>query len=287
MGEDYTSDIIVAAYSTTRSPRIRVGKLNEDGTELVSQEDTVATENGKGLFRRKTTAEGIFSYAGMVDLIDSEGETQSYPFRSEYIVARPSLVVSATKMNVLYRGIENPVEISVPGVPSENIIATISNGHQLIKKSNGKYVAKMNPRSAPTVNVTVSARMKDGTIRPMGKMEFRAKRLPTPHTFLAGRGGSDKWAVGAMKILPGLSARYDESFVFDLECRVKSFRVLVFNAQGEVVGKEKNYGERFSPETKALLQKVKKRYRVHFLNIKAEGDDGVQHELGSVVADIF
>ena len=52
LGEEYSSDIIVAAYSTTRSPKIRVGKLNDDGTELVSQDDTVATQKGKGCVSR-------------------------------------------------------------------------------------------------------------------------------------------------------------------------------------------------------------------------------------------
>lgn len=287
LGEEYASDIIVAAYSTTRSPKIRVGKLGEDGKSLLSEEDTVATSNGKGLFRRRATSEGIFQYEGMVDLIDSEGETQSYPFRSEYIVARPSLVVSPTKMNVLYRGIENPVDISVPGVPSENIIATISGGHQLIKKSNGKYVAKMKARTGSEATVSVSARMKDGSVRSMGNMQFRVKRLPKPHPSLGSHNPSDKWAAGAMKIAKGLSARYDESFVFDLNCNTKSFTVLLVDKRHEVKGRSENYGARFSPETKALLQKVKKGDRVYFEGIKAVGDDGVQHDLGVVAAEIF
>lgn len=288
LGEEYQSDIIVAAYSTTRSPKIRIGKLNADGTQLVSSNDTVSTQNGKGLFRKRATAEGIFSYEGMVDLVNSEGGTQSYPFRSEYIVARPSLVVSATKMNVLYRGIENPVEISVPGVPSENIIATISDGHQLIKKSNGQYLAKMKAQPGSEASISVSARMKDGTVRPMGRMEFRVKRLPKPHPSLGGHTDpSEKWSVGAIKIVQGLSARYDESFVFDLTCNTKGFKVMVINKQMEVVGRSENYEARFNEDTKALLQKVKKGDKVYFENIKAVGDDGVFHDLGTVVAEIF
>lgn len=288
LGEEYQSDIIVAAYSTTRSPKVRIGKLNEEADELVSVEDTCLTENGKGIFRKRTTSEGIFTYEGMVDLVNSEGETQSYPFRSEYIVARPSLVVSPTKMNVLYRGIENPVDISVPGVPSENIIATISGGHQLIKKSNGKYVAKMQARPGNEASIAVSARMKDGTTRQMGTMEFRVKRLPKPHPTLGGhKNPSDKWQAGAIKAVQGLSARYDESFVFDLECHTKSFTVMVINKQLEVVGRTNNYEARFNAETKTLLQKVKRGDKIYFENIKAVGDDGVIHDLGTVVAEIF
>ncbi|MGB0917403.1 MAG: gliding motility protein GldM [Flavobacteriales bacterium] len=287
LGEDYTSDIIVAAYSTTRSPKIRVGKLNEEATELTSQEDTVKTANGKGLFRRRTTAEGIFNYEGMVDLVDSEGKTQSYPFKSEYIVAKPSLVVSPTKMNVLYRGIENPVDISVPGVPSENLIVSISGGHQLTKKANGEYVAKMRAQPGNEASVSVSAKMADGTTRPMGKMKFRVKRLPRPFAYWGFVDPARRMTLNSMKATEGLVARYDESFVFDLTCRVKSFRVIVFDKRGEVVGRAINYGARFTDETSQLLSKVKKKYRVHFENVKAVGDDGVQHDLGSIVEEIF
>lgn len=287
LGEDYTSDIIVAAYSTTRSPKIRVGKLNEEGSELVSQDDTVATSNGKGLFRRNTTREGIFNYEGMVDLVDSEGKTQSYPFRSEYIVAKPSLVVSPTKMNVLYRGIENPVDISVPGVPSENIIATISGGHQLIKRTNGKYVAKMRAQQGNEASVSVSARMADGTIRPMGKMDFRVKRLPRPYAYWGFVDPDKRMSAKLAGETQGLVARYDDSFVFKLNCRVKKFRVLVVDKRGEVMGKTTNYGARFSTDTQGLLNKVKRGWTVYFLGVKAVGDDGVEHDLGDIVEEII
>ena len=38
-----------------------------------------------------------------------------------YQVAKPSAVVSPDAMNVLYIGVENPVSISAPGVPTESL----------------------------------------------------------------------------------------------------------------------------------------------------------------------
>jgi hypothetical protein len=55
----------------------------------------------------------------------------------------------------------------------------------------------------------------------------------------------------------------------------------------EVVGRSDNHEARFNAETKALLQKVKKGDKVYFENIRAVGDDGVPHDLGTVVAEIF
>ena len=45
------------------------------------------------------------------------GIYKNYPFEQTYQVTPPSVTVSATKMNVFYRGIDNPVDVAVPGVP--------------------------------------------------------------------------------------------------------------------------------------------------------------------------
>lgn len=286
LGEDYTSDIIVAAYSTTRSPKIRVGKLNEDGTELISEDDTVETANGKGLFRRRASAEGIFNYEGMVDLIDGEGKTQSYPFRSEYIVARPSLVVSPTQMNVFYKGIDNPVDISVPGVASENIRATITGGNSLRKVGSNSYVVKMSPSSPNKVYVNVSATMADGSNRNMGRMEFRAKRLPTPFSAINGKQGTLRMSPAEMKAQIGLSAKYDSDFAFNLTCKVKKYNVFIQDSRGTIVLDDEFTGSRFPSKVKNALSKVRKGYRVQFENVKAVGDDGVQHTLAPIIIKI-
>ena len=287
LGEEYSSDIIVAAYSTTRSPKIRVGKLNEQGTELVSEEDTVATQNGKGLFRKRATAEGIFNYQGMVDLVDSEGETQSYPFQSEYIVARPSLVVSPTQMNVFYKGIDNPVDISVPGVPAENIRATITGGNSLRKTGSNSYMVKMSPSSSSKVYVNVSATMADGSTRNMGRMEFRAKRLPTPFSAINGKQGTLRMSPAEMRAQLGLSAKYADDFAFKLTCKVKKYRVYITDAQGQVVLNDEFTSSRFPTNLKSKLSHVRKGYRVQFEGIKAVGDDKVEHELAPIIIKIL
>jgi hypothetical protein len=48
---------------------------------------------------------------------------QVQPFETEYEVAAPSLVVSPTKMNVFYRGVDNPVSVSVAGYSDKDIAA--------------------------------------------------------------------------------------------------------------------------------------------------------------------
>ncbi len=285
-GEEYSSDIILAAYSTTKSPTIRLGKLDESGQNLINESGTVETENGKGIYRVSTRSEGIFTYEGLVDIVDSEGETQSYPFRSEYIVARPSLVVSPTQMNVLYKGIKNPVDISVPGVPSENIRATITGGNKLKKTGSNSYMVEMSPSSPNKVFVNVSATMADGSIRNMGKMEFRAKRLPKPFSAINGKEGSVRMSPNEACAQLGLSAKYDSNFAFKLTANVTKFRVVISDNKGQIIMNSGFSGSRFDANLKGKMCNVKSGYTVIFENIKAVGSDAVVHELAPVIIKI-
>ena len=64
----------------------------------------------------------------MVEVVSPEGERIPYNFAGEYVVAPPSLTVAATKMNVFYIGVDNPVSISVPGIADANLRPSISVG---------------------------------------------------------------------------------------------------------------------------------------------------------------
>jgi len=128
LGEEYQADVFVAAFSTTQNPVVKVGDYDFIKRQFKGAPDSVYTENGMGKYKVKTSREGIFEYGGEITLVSPDGSKRSYPFKSEYIVARPAVTVSADKMNTFYAGVVNPVSISVPGVASENIVAAASKG---------------------------------------------------------------------------------------------------------------------------------------------------------------
>ena len=53
-----------------------------------------------------------------------------------------SLVISPTKMNVFYRGLPNPVDVSVPGVANDKLRVNISSGHKIRKQPDGSYIVE-------------------------------------------------------------------------------------------------------------------------------------------------
>lgn len=284
LGDEYQADIFVAAFSKTRNPDVYLGKLNEEGSELISVTDSLIAEDGMGKMTARATSEGFKTYEGMVRMLTSDNQYRYYPFKSEYIVARPSLVIAPTAMNVFYKGVDNPVDVSVPGVASENLSVSISGGNTISKVGNGSYTVKLLNNAAPTVNVSVSARMTDGTSRNMGSLEFRTKNLPKPFTSVLGMESDQMVTYEKLQFLEGISAKYDASFAFNLTARITSFVVTRTGSGGFERCPVK--GNKLDDCAKKLISRAKRHDKLIFEEIKAVGSDGVTHKLGSIVLTV-
>lgn len=135
-------------------------------------------------------------------------------------IPRPNeAVISADKMNVVYRGVVNPMTISMPGVPDSQVTASAPG---LSRKSGPNYIMKPNVGSAEvTINVT-------GTFEGQkfsSSKKFRVKDIPKPEGAILRTTGAVKLAKA--NILAGeLSVAFND-FDFDLSTRVNSFRILV------------------------------------------------------------
>jgi len=114
---------------------------------------------------------GSHSYTGIIDMLNpSTNQMEEYPFQGSFVVAPPAVSVSATKMNVVYRGIKNP--IAVGGGVGGEISATASSG-TLTRTGNGTY--DLLPGEANEVTISVSSQGSS-----LGSMKFRVKDLPKP-----------------------------------------------------------------------------------------------------------
>ena len=60
-------------------------------------------------------------------------------------------VISADKMNVVYRGVANPMTISIPGIPDNKVSASAPG---LSRRSGSQYI--MNPGTGRSVTITAS-----------------------------------------------------------------------------------------------------------------------------------
>ena len=114
---------------------------------------------------------GSHTYTGVIDMLDpSTNKMEEFPFQGSFVVAPPAVSVSATKMNVVYRGINNP--IAVGGGVGGEISASASSG-TLTRTGNGTY--NLLPGAADEVTISVTSAGSS-----LGSMKFRVKDLPKP-----------------------------------------------------------------------------------------------------------
>jgi hypothetical protein len=132
----------------------------------------------------------------------------------------PSLVVAASKMNILYSGVENPLEIVVPGVLCENVRISVSQG--VLSGSSCSYTVR--PEQGNKL-LTVEAHWHEASEERTAIRHFRVKEIPLPEPCFAGQCGlADSVALDQVRNAQGLIARLVD-FDVDLHIRVEHYRL--------------------------------------------------------------
>lgn len=267
-GGKYSANILLAAVDTTQRPRVFI-----QGKPL---------NNTDGLYEVSTGSTGTFDYSGWLEVTHGDGSTTRHDFKSSYTVIEPMATVSATMMNVLYAGIDNPMSISVPGVAMKDISATMTNG--TLTRQGDHWVARPQGVGKDAV-VTVTANM-DGRPVTMAATTFRVRRLPDPTPFIAfkdAQGNIDHYRGGkpfskaTLLAAPGLSAAIDDGLL-DTPFSVLSFETVFFDSSGNAMP-EVSAGDQFSPRQKAQFQRLGRGKRFFISRIKAKGPDGITRDL--------
>ena len=280
-GDKYEADVLVTAFDTKAAPEVWVAQgASELSSDNKSRAQKIEGEGGVVKLSWSANNLGPQRYAGIIEIISPEGEKVPYNFSQEYVVAPPSLTVAATRMNVFYIGVDNPVSISSPGIADANLRPTISVG-TLNRDATGRDWIVRVPKGTPKAIVSVDA-LYEGQTRRMGSAEFRIKRVPDPVAEIAGQveGQIEKnTLVAAAAIIPVM-----KDFEFDLYFKVTSFRMATV-VGGDWISKRAN-GNRFSEEMISLIQNARKGQKFFFENITAEGPDQTPRSLNPISLEI-
>jgi len=269
-GSRYSANIVLAAVDTTARPAIYVG-----GRQL---------DNDRGLYEFVTSSTGTFDYNGYLEVTHGDGSTTRHPFSSSYTVMEPTATVSATMMNVLYAGIDNPISISVPGVAMNSVSATMTNG-TLTRKGDG-WVARP-AKIGENATVTVSANL-DGRQQTVSSTTFRVRKLPDPVAFITynGQNGAKERFKGGrlsktlLTTAPGISAAIDDDML-NIDFQVLGFSTVFFDQMGNAIP-EVSQGASFSQRQKDQFRRLSRGKRFYISGIKAKGPDGIVRELSPV-----
>ncbi|NNM94233.1 MAG: gliding motility protein GldM [Bacteroidia bacterium] len=271
LGDSFKAQIFTAAYSSTQNPRIIVGAVDTlTGKPLPGGKvDSVRVANGMGYYAVKTDHEGSVRYAGSITIQKPDGSFQTYPFVSSYLVAKPAVVISPTKMNVFYISVDNPVEISAPGIPDDAIRPSFQ-GPGSISGSKGKYIVRVTGGAGTTCKIGVSAKLLDGTTRSFPPQEFRIKKVPDPIFYVAGKKGDINITKAVLINSPKVEARM-ENFDFDLHYDVISFQIVV--TAGGYSKIEQSNSDRLTPSMISLIKQSPSGNHIIFQKVSVKGPD--------------
>lgn len=272
-GDSYEADVIVAAYDSKQTPEVWY-KMGADTLTEAGLGGAIKLEGENGVVKLKigTSDLGEKRFAGLIKIMDPSGKPKFYGFSDKYSVLKPSAVISADKMNVLYAGIDNPVSVSAPVDPSKLSISFP--GCQVVSAGSGKYNVKVPTTmiNKPVV-ATVSAKLGE-TTKALGASEFRVKKVPSPRAVLGNiRGG--KYAKAEILANPVMRANMGEDFVYDLKWKVVSYRV-VFVSKNMEDPAMVCQGAQLSEAVKAKIKKSSANTSITFSDIKVTSEAGTR-----------
>ena len=266
-GNKFTANIIMAAIDTTQVPEIYVGEKN--------------TRLSGNIYEAICTRTGDFTLKGYLQTVGKDGSHIRRSFSQPYRVVEPTATVSSDLMNVLYAGYNNPISVSVPGVPLSQVTATMDGG-SLTKTGEGRYIAKPTKVGKATITVFSTA---TGKQQQMAQYEFRVRRLPEPTTYITikdDKGNPERYRGGTISRTSltganGIGAAIDDG-ILDVPFRVKGFETVFFDRMGNAVPMASE-GSSFSERQKETFQKLARNRRFYISHVIAVGPDGIERKL--------
>ena len=279
-GGDFTAQIILAAVDSTQRPKIFIN------------DELLDTENGA--YTARCERSGDYTLNGYMLVNDGSGAENRYDFTQNYTVVDPTATVSASLMNVLYAGFDNPVSISVPGVPANKITATVAKGNARIKSDGkGGYIV-VPTKVGEELKIGVTARNEEGRSQSMGEYTFRVRQLPDPTPFIEYKDksgntqryrGGTKFSKQALMSTNGIVAAIDDGLL-NIGFRVLSFETVFYDNMGNAIPLT-SQGSAFSQQQKDMFRNLGRGKRFYISHVKAVGPDNVERLLPTTLEVII
>ena len=198
---------------------------------------------------------------------EEKGKDVPLDFNIKYaVIPRPnSAVISADKMNVVYRGVQNPLSISFPGVPNNKVHASVAGGS--LTRKNAGYMLNVTSYKGKSVKINVTGKINGKNVS--DSKTFRVKNIPTPLGTVRGESGLVKMPKRNLEMSTVGASLPD--FDFDVKLGVRAFD---FKVPGQPTVTVK--GTHLNSQAKSALRRVKRGQTVQIFNIRAflKGNSG-------------
>jgi gliding motility-associated protein GldM len=272
-GDSFVAEIYLAAYNKASKTKVYMGGEVGDGAkpevfDYSGKEAIMSGTDGKCKFKINESALGSHSHKGVIVYQDADGSDKAIPFIiPPFTVGEAALVVSPTAMMVFYERVENPVEISVPGVDASQLSVSMSGG-SISPKGGGNYmVMPTNGSRDASINVTATINGKQVS---MPAKQFKIKKLPDPTPSFQGKNHmTTTISRGDATAASAVFASMGADFVFQgIPVSINGFTMTVASA-GKITPEMRATGGSLSSEMKTALSKVKTGDKIYVERIEA------------------
>jgi gliding motility-associated protein GldM len=265
-GENFTGRVVLGRFDNT----LNFEKVIINGNEVAS------TQAGQVMLDFPAGNVGKKDLVGELQFKEGDS-TVTIPIKTEYaVISRPnSATISADKMNVVYRGVVNPMTISFAGVADNNVTASAPG---LSRTSGSSYV--MSPGSGREVTINVSGTLPDGS-KVSDQKVFRIKDIPPPVGAIRGETGIVRMQRQGLEISTVSAVLPD--FDFDVNLNVTGFS---FKVSGQPTVNVS--GTRLDNAAKSALRRAKRGDAVQIfdLNVKVQGSSVVLKKTAPVIIEL-
>jgi gliding motility-associated protein GldM len=272
-GDSFVAEIYLAAYNKASKTKVYMGGEVGDGAkpevfDYSGKEAIMSGTDGKCKFKINESALGSHSHKGVIVYQDADGSDKAIPFIiPPFTVGEAALVVSPTAMMVFYERVENPVEISVPGVDASQLSVSMSGG-SISQKGGGNYmVMPTNGSREATINVSAVINGKQVS---MPAKQFKIKKLPDPTPSFQGKNHmTTTISRGDATAASAVFASMGADFVFQgIPVSINGFTMTVASA-GKITPEMRATGGSLTSEMKTALSKVKTGDKIYVERIEA------------------
>ena len=274
-GGEYEAQIYIAGTDTERKYSAQYVRGKNFANANPNAIQTVSSVDGVVTIKIPANQDGEQDFSGIVEMRDPvTGEMVPYPFESSFTVAPPSATVAPTKMNVMYRGLENPISVSAPGMASDKIEISVTNGEYKKGAVKGEYF--ITPGSENITTVTAYATV-DGKKTTLGTYNFRIKRVPSPTPKIGGKAGG-QFSREELIAAGGLMVPLEDFDFEGYKYTVVSYDFKT-NIGGDIKRSKGNKGSKFSSDVQDFINTSRRGQTLIFETIRVKGPDGEERTL--------
>jgi gliding motility-associated protein GldM len=263
-GTPYQAQLVLAAIDSTRRPEYFL-----NGRKLDNEWITISSGVGEHRIVGEIVADG-----------------QTYAYSAEYSVTASTATIAPVLMNFLYESIDNDVSISMSGVPSGAVRASLDGHGNIVKRADGNNIwtiSGLDRSRSEKVAVVVSG---GGGEQRTVRQEFTVRPLPPPLPFIMykdAEGNTRKFTSGAIAKraivdATGVQAAVDDG-ALNVPHQVTGFTMMIIDGMGNSIPEVSNSGE-FTQRQKDYIRNLPRGKRFYIGQVKALDPAGKPVSIG-------